>query len=68
MGLPILGGWEAFLKMKELNPTVKVVFGSGYLDPNAKSELLKLGAKDFLQKPYTPETILRRIREVLERG
>ena len=68
MGLPILGGWEAFLKMKELNPSVKVVFGSGYLDPNAKSELLKLGAKDFLQKPYTPDTILRRIREVLERG
>jgi two-component system cell cycle sensor histidine kinase/response regulator CckA len=67
MGLPILGGWEAFLKMKELNPNVKVVFGSGYLDPNAKSELLKLGAKDFLQKPYTPDTILRRIREVLER-
>jgi len=68
MGLPILGGWEAFLKMKELNPSVKVVFGSGYLDPNAKSELLKLGAKDFLQKPYTPDTILRRIREVLERS
>jgi PAS domain S-box-containing protein len=68
MGLPILGGWDAFLKMKELNPNVKVVFGSGYLDPNAKSELLKLGAKDFLQKPYTPDTILRRIREVLERS
>jgi PAS domain S-box-containing protein len=68
MGLPVLGGWEAFLKMKELNPTVKVVFGSGYLDPNAKSELLKLGAKDFLQKPYTPDTVLRRIRAVLEQS
>jgi two-component system cell cycle sensor histidine kinase/response regulator CckA len=68
MGLPILSGWEAFLKMKELNPSVKVVLGSGYLDPHAKSELLKLGVKDFLQKPYTPETILRKIRAVLEQS
>ena len=68
MGLPILGGWEAFLKMKELNPKVKMIFASGYLDPSAKSELLKKGAKDFLQKPYEPERVLRRIRQVLDNG
>jgi len=66
MGLPILGGWEAFHKMKETNPDVKVIFASGYLDPSAKSELLKKGAKDFIQKPFEPEKVLRRIRQVLD--
>jgi YesN/AraC family two-component response regulator len=33
MGLPKLGGWDAFNIMKELHPSVKVVFASGYLDP-----------------------------------
>lgn len=66
MGLPILGGLEAFMKMKEINPRVKVIIVSGYLDPSAKSELLKMGAKDFIQKPFEPERVLRRIRQVLD--
>lgn len=68
IGLPILGGWEAFLRMKEVNPDVKIIFGSGYLDQHAKSELLKKGAKDFLQKPYEPNLVLQRIRHVIDRA
>jgi CheY-like chemotaxis protein len=33
MGLPKLGGWDTFNIMKELHPSVKVVFASAYLDP-----------------------------------
>lgn len=66
MGLPILGGLEAFMKMKEINPKVKAIIVSGYLDPSSKSELLKLGAKDFIQKPFDPERVLRRVRQVLD--
>ncbi|MEK6571246.1 MAG: PAS domain S-box protein, partial [Bacteroidota bacterium] len=66
LGLPILSGWDAFRQMKEINPKVKVIIASGYLDPNAKSELLKHGAKDFVQKPYEPNEILEKIREVLD--
>ncbi len=66
LGLPILSGWEAFRQMKEIKPKVKVIIASGYLDPNAKSELLKHGAKDFVQKPYEPNEILEKIREVLD--
>lgn len=67
MGLPKLGGWEAFQKMKEINPQVKVILASGYLDPNLKSEMLKAGAIDFVQKPYVPHELLRRIREMIDK-
>jgi len=31
-------------------------------------DLVKAGAKDFIQKPYVPDYILRRIREVIDGG
>ena len=68
MGLPKLGGWEAFQRMKQINPDVKAILASGYLDPHLKSEMLKGGARDFIQKPYVPEQILRRIREIIDGG
>ena len=66
MGLPKLGGWEMFQKMKEINGKVKAILASGYFDPNVKMDLLKAGAKDFIQKPYIPDQILKRIREVID--
>jgi two-component system cell cycle sensor histidine kinase/response regulator CckA len=66
IGLPKLGGWEVFLNLRAMNPKVKVILASGYLDPNMKSEMLKAGAKDFIPKPYVPEQILRRIRRVID--
>jgi CheY-like chemotaxis protein len=66
MGLPKLGGWEVFQKLKAVNPMVRVILASGYLDPYIKSEMLKAGAKDFVQKPYVPEQILTRLRRVID--
>lgn len=65
MGLPKLGGWEAFQKMKEINPNVQSILASGYLDPVLRGEMIKAGAIDFIQKPYVPEIILERIRGVV---
>jgi two-component system, cell cycle sensor histidine kinase and response regulator CckA len=66
MGLPKLGGYEMFMEMKELNVKIKVILASGYFEPNLKVDLVNAGAKDFIQKPYIAESILNRIREVLD--
>jgi len=68
LGLPRLGGWEAFLKMKELDPTVKGVLSSGYFHPDVKAEIIRTGANNFIQKPYNPPEIIAMIRELLERA
>jgi len=67
LGLPRLGGEQMFALMKKINPDVKVVFASGYQEPGQMAGLLKSGAKDFVQKPYVPTEVLRRVREVLDR-
>jgi len=66
MGLPVMTGTDEFKKIKEFDPNVKVIFASGYFEPDVKSELLKDGAKGFIQKPYEPSDVLRIIRNVLD--
>jgi PAS domain S-box-containing protein len=67
IGLPKLGGDDVFLNLKRLNPKVKVILASGYIDPEVKSRLIEAGANIFIQKPYVPYEILKSIREEIER-
>ena len=36
LGLPRLGGWEAFLKMKKINPELKGILASGFFNPECE--------------------------------
>jgi FixJ family two-component response regulator len=40
---------------------------SGYIDPGLKSEILKAGVHDFVQKPYDPNEVLKKVRETIDR-
>jgi two-component system, cell cycle sensor histidine kinase and response regulator CckA len=66
MGLPKLSGYDMFKKLKQINPKVSVIFASGFLEPNIISEMYKAGAKEFIQKPYEPTDILKKIRYVID--
>ncbi len=66
IGLPKLDGFEAFKRIKATDPEVRVILASGYLEPHAKSEILKAGAKEFIQKPYSPDEVLKKVRQVLD--
>ncbi|MEX2117290.1 MAG: PAS domain S-box protein, partial [Bacteroidota bacterium] len=67
LGLPKMTGAEEFKRLKEIDPDVKVVFASGFIDPDVKSELQKGGADDFLQKPYMAGEILQVVRSALDK-
>ena len=66
MGLPKLSGYEVYQKLKNLNPNVRMIFASGYVEPDMKSRILREGVKDFIQKPYDANEVLRAIRSVLD--
>ena len=67
VGLPKITGEVLFHELKKLNPSVKVIVASGYIEAESKSEIFKAGVKEFIQKPYLPDEVLRKIREVLDR-
>lgn len=63
---PKLDGFNAFLKMKEINPAVKAIIATGYIDTEQRSAIFVSGVKDIMNKPYVPVEILHRIREVID--
>jgi len=65
LGLPRLGGRDAFMRMKEQRPNVRAIIASGYLEPNLRSEMLKAGVIDTIQKPYDFREMLEKIRSVI---
>jgi signal transduction histidine kinase/ActR/RegA family two-component response regulator len=65
LGLPKLGGREVFMKMKRSKPSVRAIVASGYLDPAIRSEILKAGVLDCIQKPYDFRELVGKIRSVI---
>jgi two-component system cell cycle sensor histidine kinase/response regulator CckA len=66
VGLPALSGDKLFLAMKEVNPSVKMLLASGFVDPELKTGILKQGVKEFVQKPYVLSEILSKTRKVID--
>ena len=68
LGLPRLGGWEAFLKMKLINPKVKGILASGFFNQDVRTEIIKSGAMDFIPKPYDADQVVLMIRNILDQS
>ncbi len=66
MIMPDMSGSEAFDKLKEIQPDLKVLLSSGYSINGRASEILERGCHGFIQKPFNLRQISRKIREVLD--
>jgi signal transduction histidine kinase/CheY-like chemotaxis protein len=66
VGLPKMSGIDVFKKLKEMDPQIKVVLASGFFEPDLKFSLHQLGVKGFIQKPYSNDEVLQKLREVLD--
>jgi PAS domain S-box-containing protein len=64
--MPRMSGREVAERARQVRPGLKVLFASGYTDDMIVQE--RLLEKDIwlIQKPLTPETLARRVREVLD--
>jgi len=66
MAMPIMSGREAFIEMQKINPAVKVLLASGFLKDNRVEEILSLGVKNFLHKPYTIASLAPAINKIID--
>ena len=66
MIMPKSGGHETFLKLKAIDPQVKVLLSSGFVNEKAVEDLLAQGACGFLPKPHRLPVVAKAIRDVLD--
>lgn len=64
---PYMGGCELAQGMRRMRPGLAILYISGYpADAMVQSEVLEEKA-DFLAKPFTPETLVRRLKALIRR-
>lgn len=61
-----ISGVEALGVLREIDPNVKVVASSGYLEANAREAALRTGFAGVLPKPYTADRLAAVVRRALE--
>ncbi len=61
--MPVMGGLEAFEKIRAINPDVPVLFMSGYMSDGELRNLT--GAADFIQKPFKLDEFQNKLRLLL---
>lgn len=66
MAMPIMDGPTTVVALKSINPDVRVICSSGLDSGNSRSIAFEAGVRHFLAKPYTADTLLVMIRQVLE--
>lgn len=66
LGLPKLNGADLLKKLKEINPQLKVIIASGYIEVDAQREMQKYGNVNFIQKPYTVWKVLDQVRSLID--
>ena len=66
--MPEVGGIEALRVMKEVSPELPVIMLSSAGTPQKLMETLKLGALDFIQKPYTSAQIKKALESIRKKA
>jgi PAS domain S-box-containing protein len=64
--MPRLGGKDIHRELKKIKSDIKILYISGYATNILEQQGVEKGEKNFLAKPFGPDTLSRKIREVLD--
>jgi two-component system cell cycle sensor histidine kinase/response regulator CckA len=64
--MPLMGGKVMAEWMKTTQPDLKVLFTSGYTEDATSGDGVLETTAEFLPKPYTPATLARKVRQILD--
>ncbi|MCR5824927.1 MAG: diguanylate cyclase [Oscillospiraceae bacterium] len=69
--MPEMDGFETFAALRELEQrqnrhATPIIFLTGEVDHETEQQGLKLGAADYIRKPFNRDTLIRRIRNTIQ--
>jgi len=65
--MPGMDGMEVLRRVREIRPDIQIIIITAYGTIELAVEAMRLGAVDFIQKPFTPEEIRDLVSRVLDR-
>jgi len=64
--MPVIGGMRILRDIKRAKPLIPVMIFTGYATVQSAVQAMKLGASDYIEKPFTPDMLITTVRKVLE--
>jgi PAS domain S-box-containing protein len=64
--MPVMNGMDLAARIIRINPGIKVLYISGYLDPAVYKEALLESDVNLLRKPFNTETLLLEVRKAIQ--
>lgn len=65
--MPGNDGMEILKEARQVNPDIVVIIITGYATVNSAVEAMKLGAYDYISKPFTADELCIRVEKALEK-
>jgi DNA-binding NtrC family response regulator len=63
--MPNMDGMEVLEQINELMPGAKVIVITGYSTIETAVKAIKMGAYNYVEKPFTPDGLLEAVKEAL---
>jgi DNA-binding NtrC family response regulator len=63
--MPDIGGMRVLRDIKRIKPSLPVVIITGYATAKSAVQAMKLGAADYIEKPFEPEQLLEAVSRAL---
>jgi len=64
--MPDIGGMRVLRDIKRAKPSLPVVMITGYASVRSSVQAMKLGAADYIEKPFTPDQLIRAVASALD--
>lgn len=65
MTMPEMSGAKAFEALRAVAPGLKILLSSGFSAEGQAQQLLDRGCNGFIQKPFTPEELSAKLKQLL---
>lgn len=64
--MPLMKGTELASRLRELDPELRIIFMSGYNEESVLGQQFGKSGPMLIQKPFSPQLLTQRIRQVLD--
>jgi DNA-binding NtrC family response regulator len=63
--MPDIGGMRVLRDVKRIHPTLPVIMITGYASVDSAVQAMKLGAAEYIEKPFEPEQLIDAVNRAL---